>query len=479
MESIVEITKRYMQHDHQKQVCIEKLKDALAKGTITIDQLLDIAISYDELTGLMNFNYFKKTVSDILLQSNATQKFSIIYINLVNFRYFNDKYGYEAGDDVLCDFAKELTFHNKMILCGCRDSADKFILFSEMSNYQADENMIKDKINYYSGYFSERENKKYPGSNISAKVGVYIIEDKTINVLHAIDNARLAQKDVNELGAKHNIYNQNMKLRFWQSAEMMRSFSSALANREFIVYYQPKVTLSSGDVVGVEALVRWQKENGKIIPPNDFIPQFEQTGAIIKLDLYVYEEVLKQIRNWVEMGLDIVPVSINLSRCHAENKNLYDEIMGLTKKYNIEPKYIEFEITESAFTNNAQYLIEVLTKFREHGFNISMDDFGAGYSFLNALYEIPVNILKLDKGFLKPSEVSAKQREIIKQVVVLAKNIDLNIVCEGVETKEQAEFLLGIGCDMAQGYFYAKPMPLEDLKHYLNNEKVKQQLRKS
>lgn len=468
-----------MQHDHQKQIYIEKLKDALTKGTVTIDRLLDIAMSYDELTGLMKFNYFKKTVSDILLQSGKTKKFSMIYINLINFKYFNDKYGYEAGDEVLCDFAAELAFHNKMVLCGCRDSADKFILFSEMSDYQADENMIKDKINYYSSYFSERENKKYPGSNLSAKVGVYIIEDKTINVLHAIDNARIAQKDVHGLGTRHNIYNQNMKLRFWQSAEMMRSFSTALANREFVVYYQPKVTLLSEEVVGVEALVRWQKDDGRIIPPNDFIPQFEQTGAIIKLDFYVYEEVLKQIRHWLEMGHPIVPVSINLSRCHSENKNLYDEIMVLTKKYDISPEYIEFEITESAFANNAQYLIEVLTKLREIGFNISMDDFGAGYSFLNALYEIPVNILKLDKGFLKPSEVSEKQREIIKQVVALAKNIDLNIVCEGVETKAQAEFLLGIGCDMAQGYFYARPMPLQDLNNYLNSKKEKWQPGKS
>ena len=242
----------------------------------------------------------------------------------------------------------------------------------------------------------------------------------------------------------------------------------ALANKEFKVYLQPKISTGEEKLAGAEALVRWVHPTEGFIPPNKFIPIFEQNGFILKLDDYMLEEIARQQAEWIAQGRSIVPISVNVSRAHFTREDLAEHIVGIVDKYKVPHSVIELELTESAFFDDKQTLLNTVKSLREAGFPVSMDDFGAGYSSLNSLKEMHLDVLKIDADFFRGVEEEKRGMLIVSEVIDLAKKLDMKIVAEGIENKEQVDFLTELECDLIQGYFFAKPMPISEFEEKYN-----------
>lgn len=253
----------------------------------------------------------------------------------------------------------------------------------------------------------------------------------------------------------------------YKKSSISHSLRKALSNGEIKVFYQPKIEAGSTRVVGAEALVRWQKPDGSFIYPDMFIPALEENGSIVELDFFVYEQVFKKLHERVRERKPIVPVSMNVSRAHLEDGRIYNYIRNLFKKYHVLLKYTEFELTESMYVQNIDTIFAVVKEFREKGGRISMDDFGSGYSSLNLLTDLPIDTLKVDRVFLKSDHLNENEKTVLSCVLEMAKKLHMDVVCEGVETDEQSRFLSLLGCDMFQGFLYAKPLPENEYYSYL------------
>jgi len=230
------------------------------------------------------------------------------------------------------------------------------------------------------------------------------------------------------------------------------------------VYLQPKYSPKEEELSGAEALVRWISPEEGFVPPNRFIPIFEKNGFILKLDDYMISEVARQQAQWISEGKNVVPISVNVSRAHFTKVDLAEHICRLVEQYNVPHEVIELELTESAFFEDKEVLLGTVRKLREYGFTVSMDDFGAGYSSLNSLKEIPLDVIKLDAEFFRGNDEAGKGKIIVNETIDLAKKLNMRTVAEGIETKEQVDFLAELGCDLIQGYYFAKPMPLKEFE---------------
>ena len=241
---------------------------------------------------------------------------------------------------------------------------------------------------------------------------------------------------------------------------------TALAEGQFVVYLQPKVEIFSGRIVGAEALARWRHPERGLIPPNRFVPFFERNGFIILLDEYIWEEVCKLLRSWLDKGYRPLPVSINVSRMHFNDNGFCGKLRALTDKYHLPRHLLELELTESAFFENEKILQRTMRSLQEAGFAFSMDDFGTGYSSLNTLRALPFNTVKLDRAFVSDSTDNQRGQIVARNTIVLAKQLGMRIIAEGVETVEQALFLRNMGCDQAQGFYYSRPMDAREFETF-------------
>ncbi len=246
-----------------------------------------------------------------------------------------------------------------------------------------------------------------------------------------------------------------------EDKNISKKMEYALKNNEFKLYLQPKYNIKTSRIIGAEALVRWQEKNGNIISPCDFIPLFELNGFIEKLDFYMLESACKQIRKWLDEGEKCIPISVNFSRIHMENEKIVEQIKKVVSGYGIPRKFIEIELTESTMINNERRMVNILNSLHESGFVLSMDDFGSGYSSLGLLKNLNVDIIKMDKSFLTNNTNEEKGNIVIESVIDLAKKLNIKTVAEGVETIEQVAFLECVNCEIAQGYYYSKPVPAE------------------
>ena len=247
-----------------------------------------------------------------------------------------------------------------------------------------------------------------------------------------------------------------------KNSEIEAEMEQALQQRQFVMYLQPKFSLETGEIVGAEVLTRWLHPKKGMIKPDDFIPLFERNGFIIKLDEYMWEEACKAIHSWQQQGRRQFPVSVNVSRYHIYNRNIEQVLNNLLKKYELTPGALSLEITETMFFDNQNELYFLLNHLQQMGFRLEVDDFGSGYSSLNMLRNVPVDVLKIDKGFLDDTLNSEKGKIVIRHTIAMAKALQLQIIAEGVETEEHVRFLKNSQCDIAQGYYFAKPMPLEE-----------------
>jgi EAL domain-containing protein (putative c-di-GMP-specific phosphodiesterase class I) len=293
-------------------------------------------------------------------------------------------------------------------------------------------------------------------------------------VEEAVSNAAYACKEgKKENQTKCKIFSKKMLTEYKRQMSFIKELRGAIENRELQVFIQPKILADGESVAGGEALIRWIKPDQEMIYPGEFIPPFEKSGAIMDVDFFVFREVFAYLRRRLDQNLPVVPISMNVSRVHINNDRMIDYIQELFAEYQIDPKLVEFELTESIYIENLEKAVTLISKLRAMGAKVSMDDFGSGYSSLNMLSNMPMDIMKIDRIFLKGNTPNPSDKIILNSIVFMGRELDMCMVCEGVETKEQYEFLKGIGCDIMQGYYFGRPMPLDEFDKFLGGHQIR------
>lgn len=430
-----------------------------------IARKVELLKSMDEVTGLLKYDKFKEVAQNLLDQNGSGIRYAIVSTDFAHFKYFNEVYGFRNGDEVLRDFASLVAKHNPRAVAACRDYADNFLI---MVMVKSEEN-LRHNIETYNRNFMKVQNERYIDSRLELCSGAYIITNPEDGIVQAMDNANTARKLLKEKGLTGLLmFEPAMRINRMKELALMHRLEEAMDNSEFCLYLQPKFSLETGKLVGAEGLSRWKKANGEVIVPGEFIPALEKSGKIVQLDFYMYELVLRQQRRWLDAGYPVVPVSVNLSRHHIHDEQLVEKLENLRNAYGIDSSLIEIEITESAFIENQSALIELMKEIKKKGFLVSIDDFGTGYSSLSMLTELPADIVKLDKEFLKHSELEIT-KGMLNNVIRLIKDNRMDVVCEGVEMEDQAEFLAKAGCDIGQGFYFSRPVPVTEFeKMYFN-----------
>lgn len=423
---------------------------------------------YDAVTGLYKYEKFLALAGDYIATAEHGN-YAVAYLDMFNFKYLNDTYGYEVGDQVLQDMADTIRAYPEQIVMGSRVFSDNMVVLLKLGEMSMED--IKNGIGEVVEHFSETIKQRFLDSRLDVGIGIctFTINGGPVMIQSIISNANMARKRTkNPLMPRIIFYDDQMGHAAKNEIAYANDMENAVKNREFVVYMQPKVNLKNDKIEGAEALVRWKKEDGSIIYPNDFIPVFERNKSVTLLDYYVYEEVCRYIRSRLDANLPVVSVSTNVSRVHLYAiDEIISKIKSLIDKYKIPPQYLEFELTETSFTDKVDDTIRLMSKLRGLGVKVSMDDFGSGYSSLNVLTKLPLDVLKIDKEFLRDFETDSEEKIVIPSVIAMAKKLNLEVVCEGVETLEQVEFLREINCDYAQGYYYSKPIPQEDFNKML------------
>ena len=303
--------------------------------------------------------------------------------------------------------------------------------------------------------------------------GICIVKDRDIQMSILCDWANLAQKTIKgSLIKQWAFYDKKLRAKQLDERRIENEMDEALNKRQFKVYLQPKHNVQNGSVIGAEALVRWDHPERGFLTPDRFIPLFERNGFIIKLDEYVWEETCRIIKSWLDRGMVAVPVSVNVSRVQVYNPNFYKKLLNIIRRYDIPKKFLEVELTESSFVENTVDLYRGMERLREEGISFSMDDFGSGYSSLNMLKNVPVNTIKLDREFFNESVATQKGKTIIEHTIGMINDLKLQVIAEGVETNEQAAFLNDCGCLAAQGYYYSRPMPVDEFEKQFLKENI-------
>lgn len=410
----------------------------------------------DQLTGLYSKEGFCHKVDEIL-SGETEELYDMIAMDIEHFKLFNDTYGVEEGDRLLKFIAQRILEESRSCHGICaRIYADRFLIFMERQQG------ITTNITAHTNQAVE----DYPlDMKVHVKSGVYQISDSTVSVNSMCDRALIAVKAAKGCyGRDVAYYDDSIREKLLTEQQIVDEMVHALREEEFEVYFQPKYELDTEKMVGAEALVRWQHPLKGFMSPGDFIPIFEKNGFITELDMYVWEKGCQYMAAWKEKYGITVPVSVNVSRKDIYKQNLPELLAAMIKKYGLSACNLHLEITESAYTENPEQLILTVERLKERGFTVEMDDFGSGYSSLNVLAELPIDILKLDMKFLQNKGEQHKNESIMSSIVQLAKKIDLNVIAEGVEKKNQIEMLKSMKCDMVQGYYYAKPMPAEQFE---------------
>lgn len=432
-----------------------------------IQERLEHLKNYDPLTGISTLYKFKKDAKALLHYQQ--KKYALIYSDITNFKYVNDTYGYRTGDKILYDLAIMANRDIPKESLFARVSADNFICLLPFQ----DEQKLEKKVMEFSQQFSQMQKEKNIIFNLVLITGIYVMESGYEDISTAIDKANIARKHIKESSnTACQFYNESMSQKIKKEVEITNCMEAALKDGEFVVYLQPKIGLENDTLAGAEALIRWEREKGTLIPPDEFIPLFEKNGFIVQLDFYVYEEVCKKLRYWMDNHISVVPISVNVSRVHLNDESFINKLLELIKKYEIPSNLIELEITESIFLDNTKVALSIMRHLRSLGFIVSIDDFGAGYSSLNLLKDMSSDVLKLDKEFFSHGEMQKEEQIIVSSIINMAKQLNMKVLSEGIETEMQCEFLKEISCDMVQGYFYAKPMPIIEFEKRLTKNKL-------
>lgn len=413
------------------------------------------AVTHDELTGVYRREYFFQRVKEIL-HEKPDERFYFLCTDISKFKLYNELFGEDRGDEVLFSQANLLRKTRGLLEVYGRISGDQFgMLISEKTF--SEEPLIK-----YTKYLCDMFSSDLYRMHVV--IGIYIIDDIQEPVSVMCDKAMLA---INSVKGEYNkmfaYYDESMLEDSLYEQSIVGEFENALKTNQFCMYLQPQVDLG-GKIKGCEALVRWEHPQKGTIAPNKFIGIFEKTGLIWKLDRFVWNQAGMQIRKWKDEGKNELPISVNISAKDFYYIDVYKEFIDIVSKYDIDPSMLKLEITESVLMEITPKQLELIQRLRKEGFEVEMDDFGSGYSSLSMLKEIDFDVLKLDMGFLRNTNGREKSWAIINGVLNMAKELNLMVITEGVETKEQVEKLSDLGCKMFQGFYFSKPVPVEEFE---------------
>ena len=445
----------FVSKPYQPDVLLLRLKNVIIRSQFYLLSEMQHAYEYDSLTGLYNrTKFFSETRK--LLDRHAQRKFALVRFDIDHFHILNSFWGEEAGDRFLRFLADGLIrMAAEVRPCTyARISADTFCL-CEPFDSEVIEKQVRRSCEGLAAY-----NRNYL---IEPSFGVYVIGDPAEKIQTMFERATLAAK---ECKGKYltflRYYEPAMSEKVAQEQRIVNEMQHALDTEQFKVYLQPKYNLKTERPYGAEALIRWPHPERGLLSPGLFIPVFERNGFIGKVDYYMWEKVCQLLRRWIDEGADPAPISVNVSRVNMYNPNLVSMLTELVQRYQIPPRLLNLELTESAYMDNPEAMGKTVLALQEAGFLIMMDDFGSGYSSLNTLKDIPINILKIDMKFLSGSAEAGRKECIMASVVHMAGWLNTPVIMEGVETEQQVNFLKSIGCGYVQGYYYAKPMPVAD-----------------
>ena len=416
-------------------------------------------LALDSFTNDKHPNVFNSCAVNVL-NSCGDKNAAIVQFDIKQFKLINAKHGEKVGTEILNYISEGLDS-----ICGSmahiRLSADVYMMvmtYDDQSEIEAFIDRIKERLSRY--------------GDITYKLvfGVYIVVDKNMPMRHMGDRAAIARQGIkNNALCDVGYYTENQKDTLLNRKFIEDRMYYALEHHEFVMYLQPKYSIDSTRIVGAEALVRWIHPENGIISPADFIPIFEKDGFIVKVDEYMWEQAVITIKSWIDAGLEPLPISVNISRVHLSDDRFVKILDGIVAKYGVPKRYLETEITESVENDNSG---EMIKKLKESGYTLLMDDFGSGYSSLNMLKNTPFDVIKIDKDFFSEFMLSDRGKKIISHTISMSKDIGLDLVAEGVETEEQAQFLLDSGCRVAQGFFYSKPVTVDEFNKIAFGDKM-------
>lgn len=418
----------------------------------------------DDLTRVPTLAKFKIDAQK-LLDDHPNMKFVLVKNDVDKFKLLNKTCGFEMGDRVLKNMAKafaECAFSKNFV--AARFNIDEFIFLHEFSSMEklAEQRIRYDKV------FKELMGDGF-SYNIHFVAGHYhLYKDDCRDINIAIERVNTAHRSAKNAGVSTVVYDEKLLEDALRKKDIENRMEQALASEEFKVFLQPKYRLRDERLVGAEALVRWEDKARGLSYPGAFISIFEDNGFIVKLDMYMFENTCRLIRGWMEKGLQPVPVSVNFSRLHLSNKDFILTLCEIADRYQVPHELLEIELTETAILDNETILFSTLKQLHAHGFTLSMDDFGVGYSSLGLLKNIPVDEIKIDRSFFMAAENKSRTKFVLACIIDMAKHLGIKTVAEGVETNEHIELLKALGCDIVQGYYYAKPMPEKEFEKELD-----------
>lgn len=428
-------------------------------------ELSDI-LYVDDITGGYSFARFCGEVPQRL--QNTDLHGACIVMDVDKFKVINELFGYDEGNRTLCGVWKIWRKCSEDTEIYARRLADRFVALW----YYKEREELNERLENFMEEVQNLVQENQMDYNLKITMGIYLIKDKEEDVQKMINYATMAHATVKgQDDIWYAFYDDDFREKLLKNKLLEDQMKKGLKNKEFVVYYQPKYHVMTGELVGAEALIRWKQPDGTMVQPGKFIPLAEKSGFISKLDQYVFAAVCKKQREWVNEGRVPVPVSVNLSRRHLYNDDFMEEYYGILKESGIPAEYVQLELTESAIFENQEALCGIIDRLHEMGFRILMDDFGTGYSSLMMLKSVPIDILKLDKSFVDDFD-HEKGEKIITSVIQLAQSLHIEVTAEGVETEEQYRFLKALGCDMVQGFYFARPMPEEEFEKLLCEGKV-------
>lgn len=421
-------------------------------------RVTDYMTGADNQPGLMNF-------ANKLIAQKKLVGYTGIFTNLKNFKYINKSMSPQVGDIAMKAYvnAAQAALSEEETIA--RLGGDNF--FFLVKNEHAAE-IIQQFSNLG---VTLNQGPKPLNFKVTARMGVYVVREKdTVSELMNCSSIALnIAKNIKTTDVIH--FNNEMLVNALHQREISSEFQNAVLNNEFMVYYQPKVNLETKQLCGSEALVRWLRHK-TIVPPADFLPILEREGTVCQLDFYVFERVCKDIRDWVDAGIEPVRTSVNFSKLHLKNPNFAEDFFSIMEKYNIESKYLEVELTEVSDYEDFIAMQKFINTMRSHGISVSIDDFGTGYSTLNVIKSFDFNVVKLDKSLLDNIGREGSQDEIVlKNVVNMAKEMNKEVIAEGVENEQQAKFLTDVNCNNVQGFLFDKPLNRDDFEKRLTGEK--------
>ena len=424
------------------------------------EERLTYLAQFDPLTGLPNRNLFLDRLKQAMEHAQRNQeRLAVVFADLDRFKIVNDTMGHGTGDRLLVQVAQRLQQCVRSCDTVARLSGDEFGFILSSLTHAEDATVVAEKVIAALSQLFELEGQEV---YISASLGISIFPGDGNDADSLLRSADTAMFQAKEQGpAIYQFYLPQMNERAVARLRMETQLRGALARREFVLHYQPKASLVSGEITGFEALLRWQHPAHGLVPPLQFISVLEDTGLIVSVGEWVVQTVCEQIGKWEREGLFLYPISVNLSARQFQQRDLDDVIGNTLKTTGIDPRLLEFELTESVLMKEAEVAANALQNLKAFGVQISMDDFGTGYSSLAYLKRFPLDVLKIDRAFIRDVTTDPDDATIAVAMINLAHSLGLKVIAEGVETRSQLDFLIKHGCDEMQGYYFSRPLPLE------------------